>query len=83
MIHRGFAELTHFTLKSERYDLRASFFINHESLLVGNQTKVLIRPNLTINGRKASMEKLKNCSVVISTMNYIDKIPVTHNFQDL
>jgi len=43
-MHKGFAELAHITRKGEDYELKASFFINNESLLVGSSSKVLVRP---------------------------------------
>jgi hypothetical protein len=43
----------------------------------------VIRPQLLINGRQASLAQLKNCKATISTVNYIDNIPITKNFDNL
>ena len=67
MIHENFAQLGEFERKTEVYQLSAFFHLNSESLLVGQEAHILIRPKLTINGRKASLKLLKNCSVKLST----------------
>jgi hypothetical protein len=58
-------------------------FVHQESILLGMSTKLVVRPQLFINGRKANVNLVKNVKVVVTTNNYIDKIPVTKNFNGL
>jgi len=51
--------------------------------LVGASAKLVVIPQLKINGRKADLKMLKNSKVVLTTKNYIDNIPVTKNFAGL
>lgn len=83
MKHGTFAQMGEFTRKTEEYQFDCTFFLNGEQILVGNSAQIVIRPRLTINGRKASLADLKNSKATISTQNYIDNIPVTKNFDNL
>jgi len=83
MIHEDFAQLGDFTQKREQYDFTASFFLNTESILVGSKCKVVMRPQLTINGRMADLSQIKNANLHIMTKDYIDNIPVTKKFTGL
>jgi len=58
-------------------------FLNQESILMGTTTQLVIRPQLLVNGRTADVSLVKNISLVISTDNYIESIPVTKNFTNL
>ena len=72
-----------FTRKTEVYNFDCTFFLNGEQILVGNSAQIVIRPKLLINGRQTSLSMLKNCRATISTVNYIDNIPITKNFDNL
>ena len=58
-------------------------FVHQESILLGTSTKLVVRPQLYINGRKANVNLVRNIKIVVTTNNYIDKIPVTKNFGGL
>ena len=72
-----------FTRKTEVYSFNCTFYLNGEQVLVGNSAHIVIRPQLLINGRQASLDQLKNARATISTVNYIDNIPITKNFENL
>jgi len=72
-----------FPRKTEEYSFDCTFFLNGEQILVGNSAQIIIRPQLLINGRQASLAQLKNTTASISTINYIDNIPITKNFDNL
>lgn len=45
---------------TEKYDLQAFFHLNSESVLIGQKTKLLIRPKLTLNNHTVSIKNLKS-----------------------
>ena len=49
MITDGFSQLGQFMRNTESYKLEAFFHLNSESVLVGQNTKVFVRPKLTLN----------------------------------
>lgn len=51
--------------------------------MIGSKASVLIKPSLLINGRLASLELVRNGKVTLTTMSYVDSIPVTKNFENL
>ena len=57
--------------------------MNQESVLVGSTATILIKPSLMINNRRASVKILKNTKITLTTMNYIDNIPVTKVFENV
>lgn len=72
MIHEDFAQLSNFEQKCETYEFKVFFHVNSEQCLVGQEAQVLIRPQLTINGRKASVNLLKNTKVSLRIKDYVD-----------
>lgn len=83
MIHNGFAQLGEFMRKTESYEFEPTFFLPQGATLVGTNTSVLIRGDLRINGRMANLNLLKKVKVVLSTVSFIDNMPVTKTFQNL
>jgi hypothetical protein len=59
LVHNGFTQVEEFTRLLQDYTLDVIYFVHNESLLMGNEAKVLIRPILKINGRKCSLKILK------------------------
>jgi hypothetical protein len=51
--------------------------------LVGQEAQVLVRPRLLINGRKASVGLLKNCTVTLTIHDYLDSPEISRTFQNL
>jgi hypothetical protein len=52
-------------------------------VLLGSQATILIIPKLTINGRSAALDLLKNVLVFVDTVDFIDEIPTQQQFQNL
>lgn len=48
---RGFASLARFAHRAEEYELSAGVFVERESLLPGEKSKLLLRPRLSLCGR--------------------------------
>jgi len=71
MIHNHFAQLGEFLRKSEDYSFEAAIHLVSESVLVGSEAQILIRPKLTINGKKASVKMLKNVKIKLTTSDFI------------
>jgi hypothetical protein len=65
LVHEGFAELANLEITDENYSLTGFFHFNHESLMMGNTAKIFVKPYLTINGREAKLENLKNAKVTV------------------
>lgn len=53
------------------------------SVLVGSNTNIVVKGQLSINGRPAKLDILKNVKVVLTTYNYIDNLPVTKTYNGL
>jgi hypothetical protein len=83
LLHNGFAQLCDFERQTENYSFNAWINLNSESILIGNKAQILIKPQLQINNRLASLELIKNGKVTLTTTTYIDSIPVTKNFEGL
>jgi hypothetical protein len=43
-------------INTEKYELDLYYHINSESILVGQEAHILVRPSLTINGRKTNVK---------------------------
>ena len=83
LINNGFAQLCEFERQTETYNFTTWFYINPESILIGSKASVMVRPTLTVNGRQASLELLKNAKITLTTKNYTEKLPVTKTFDNL
>lgn len=51
LVHEGFAHLETFSRLTEEYSFDAKFVLHPESLIMGNEASLLIRPKLELNGR--------------------------------
>ena len=72
-----------FDRKTEQYAFNASFVMHPESLLMGTEASVLVRPSLTVNGMKCNLGLMKNVKAKVSTTSFIDDIPITKSFDRL
>ena len=50
---------------------------------MGKTATILVKPQLLINGKRASLELLQNVKCELTTVNYIDGIPSTKVFNDV
>ena len=83
LIHNEFAQLADFNRLTETYSLNCSYVLHPESLLMGMESKILVRPQLTVNGRPCDLRLLKNNKIKLTTTSFIDNIPVTKDFDNL
>ena len=83
LVHNEFAQLVEFTRYSENFTLEVGYILNPESLIMSNQATVLLRPVLKVNGRKCSWESLTKVKATITTVSFVDKIPLSKTFEDL
>ena len=83
LLHQGLAQLVDFPRLEERYSLTCGFFLLPESFIEMKKASILIRPQLFVNNRPADINLLKNIQCVLSTSNYVDKIPSSKSFDNL
>ena len=83
LLHQGLAQLVDFPRLEEAYSLNCGFFLLPESLIMGQEATIAIRPQLLINGRTADIKLLKKIKCVLYTSKYIDNIPATKTYSNL
>lgn len=83
MINNEFAQLAEFERNTETYNFSAWIYLNPESILIGNNAQVIVKPSLSINGRQASVALIKNAKITLTTNSYIDNIPISKTFENL
>jgi hypothetical protein len=64
-----FAALVKFMHLGERYSLNAGFYVDREALIAGEQAEVVVRPELTLNGRAVALSLLKNSKLAITSVD--------------
>ena len=75
--HEDFCCLeTNINIPNENYELSGQFIINKESFIMGNVTKVLVRPYLFVCNEICPLDELKNVKLTIKTI-------ITENNQDI
>ena len=57
--------------------------MNTEQMLVGQEASIIIRPTLKINGRKTSVELLKNIKVNLECKTATNEGKVSREYVDL
>lgn len=65
----GLASLAQFQHAAEQYTLTAGFFIDRESLRVGGEASLLVRPDFRVNGVAAPLEVLEEVKLTITSTN--------------
>eukprot|EP00826_Nyctotherus_ovalis_P061594 TRINITY_DN877_c0_g3_i1.p1 TRINITY_DN877_c0_g3~~TRINITY_DN877_c0_g3_i1.p1 ORF type:complete len:1387 (-),score=537.00 TRINITY_DN877_c0_g3_i1:3078-7238(-) len=83
LLHQGLARLVDFTRKEENYSFKCGFYLLPESVIMGKNADIIIRPHLTVNGKTATLNLLKNITCTLSTSSYVDNIPATKTFDNL
>jgi hypothetical protein len=63
------ASLAQFQHAAEQYTLTAGFFVDRESLRVGGEASLLVRPDFRINGVAAPLEVLEEVKLTITSTN--------------
>ena len=89
--HEDFCCLeTTISIPNEKYDFNGLFIINEESFIMGNSSKILVRPYLYVCDELCPLEALKNVKLTINTIktennqeipsvNVIDNIELSYN----
>ena len=83
LVHNEFAHLQNFTRLSEEYSFDASFILHPESIIMGNDATILIRPKLELNKRRWDLKLIENLQIILTTISYVDNIPITKFFENL
>ena len=77
-------------IPNENYEFQGQFIINEESFIMGNVTKILVRPYLFVCNELCPLENLKNVKLTINTIktennqeipstNSIDNVQLSYN----
>ena len=89
--HEDFCRLeTNISIPNEKYEFNGLFIINEESFIMGNVTKILVRPYLYVCNELCPLEVLKNVKLTINTIrtennqeipsvNVIDNIKLSYD----
>ena len=83
LINDGFAQLTEFRRMSESYSFDVAYIVQPESLLMGKESEILLKPVVKVNDRRWNISILKNTKVTLTTTSFIDNLPVTKTFENL
>lgn len=62
-----YSSLSSFHHRPEKYQFDAGFYVDRESLLQGKKAKLLVRPNLSINGTAVSLELLEDSTLTVTS----------------
>ncbi|MCP3978248.1 MAG: hypothetical protein GY716_02795, partial [bacterium] len=65
----GLASLAQFRHAAEQYTLTAGFFVDRESLRVGGEASLLVRPDFRVNGVAAPLKVLEEVKLTITSTN--------------
>ena len=83
LIHNSFAQLADFTRLTEEYIFKCNYIVHPEALMMGNDAWILVRPSLTVNENVCDLKILWNSRIEVSTVSYIDDIPVKKTFENV
>ena len=83
LIHQGLSQLTSLRILEEDYQLKCNFIVFHETFLMGNNAKILVKPQLFLNNRKATLSLLEKTKCTITTRDYVDQIPSIKTFENI
>ncbi len=78
----GFSSLHKFPHQGESYELRDGFHVDRESLLRYNQSRVLLRTALLLNGMPISLSELQHPKLTITSTD-LDGIESTKEISDI
>ncbi len=77
-----FAKLVQFVHEQENYALQGSFLLNREGLQAGEQTTLLARANLLLNGRPVSVKHIEDPVLTLVATDF-DGSQITQRFEDI
>lgn len=67
--HQGRAALHEIVHRDEAYELSGGFYIDRESLVRREKSRLVIRPKLTVNGAPVSLDALEDVQLTIASVN--------------
>lgn len=83
LIHDGFAQLAEFRLMAEQYSFDVAYIVHPEGMLMGKEAEILLLPTLKVNDRKCDLSIMRNTKITLTTISFIDNLPITKTFDDL
>jgi hypothetical protein len=83
VVHDNFAEIATVNLETENYSLDGTLILNRESIIMGNNAKLLVTPYLFINNRIADVKNLTSPKVKIDLVKIENdqQIPINLIFE--
>jgi hypothetical protein len=69
LVHEGLASFHQLMHRGEQYDLTGGFYIDRESLIRREKSRVVIRPKLTVNGASVTVSALTDIQLTITSEN--------------
>ncbi|HIM31324.1 MAG TPA: hypothetical protein EYG57_17490 [Planctomycetes bacterium] len=79
--HEGLTNLHKLVHRGESYDLTGGFYIDRESLIRREKSRVLIRPKLTVNGATVSVAALSDIQLTVTSTN-LQGVSATQTVRD-
>ncbi len=81
LVNGDFVQPHTFVHQSEQYQLHASFVVDRESLVSGNEAAVVIASRLTCNGRPVASELVEDLSLEVTATN-LDGVSTSQTITD-
>ena len=81
LIHQGAGSLAAFNHLAESYGLQCGFYVDREALLKRTQARLLVRPQLRLNGEPISLSLLKEVELTVTSTD-LDGIQTTQRVKD-
>jgi len=76
----GTAQFSDFARQAESYEMKVSFCLFPESIIMGQKAKLLVRPRLLCCGRRCSPKLLRKAEVTVTMRTGEEGIPVVRSF---
>ncbi|CAE8743667.1 unnamed protein product [Polarella glacialis] len=76
----GTAQFSDFVRQAESYELKVSFCLLPESVIMGQKAKLLVRPRLLCCGRRCDPQLLRKTEVTVAMRTGEEGIPVVRSF---
>jgi len=78
----GMAQFSEFERFSEQYSMKAAFLLANESVVMGQNARLLIQPKLFCCGRSCDLKLIKKLEVSISMRSGTENVPTVRTFSD-
>lgn len=81
LIHDEFTALASFHHQREEYSFDASIYVDRESLIKGEKTQVIVRPQFFLNSLPASLEILEDVTLSLASTDH-ESVQTTKDIRD-